>query len=468
MTGSTQAHQDPLSVSLSKLVARVNFDDLPEEVIKTTKKSILDTLAVSWAATEHADVAQLVPFVVNFAAGEDSTVWAVGGKAPAGYAALANGILAAALDFDSLQGDALVHADICVLPAAFAIAERQGSSGKELLAAAALGTEMASRLGLSAQGHTGWFYTSIFGCFGAAVAAAKLLGLGEDGIRDAISIVMSRVAGTQQPNIERASTKRMQSAFAAQAGVEAALLASAGLRGPVGAIDGKFGLFSMYEHGVSEIVLDGFGENYLITRTSFKEYPCCACSHAAIEATLALVENEQFKADEISKINVSITPYMYRLVGEPFDPSENPTVSGQFSVRYAVAAVLLRGEFGVADILPEMVTAPDVGSLANLVDVTTYTDETGRLTPAEVSVTLQDGKTHSRRIDCVTGSPKTPLSDAKFENKIAKCISRGHFALSSDQHSRMMQMIATLESLDNVQALFPRILQGDKAYEIAG
>jgi len=461
MSNPLQADQEPLAVTLSKWVAQVNYDDIPEEVIESLKTSVQDTLAVSWAASEHDDVARLVPFIVDMATKQDSTVWAIGGKAPAAYAALANGLLSAALDYDSLQGDAVVHADICVLPAAFAIAELKGSSGKQLLAAIAAGTEITCRLGASAQGHTGWFYTSIFGCFGAAVAAAKLLDLDEEGIRETISIVLSRVAGTQQPNIERATTKRMQSAFSAQAGVEAALLASAGLHGPVGAIDGQYGLFSMYEEGDFDIVLGDLGKDYLIAKTSFKKYPCCACSHAAIEATLALIESGPIKIDAINTIDVSITPYMYRLVGRPFDPSKNPTVNGQFSVQYAVATVLLRGAFTVADILPEKVTAPDVMALAERVKVTVYDDITSKLSPAEVTVSMHDGTTHVKRMDDIPGTPETPMSKNDFEKKFAECTSRGPFALSTEQLARLTQATATLEDLENVQELFSWILQGN-------
>lgn len=450
----------PLVVDIAARVTQLKFGDIPKSVIENEKKSLVDTLAVSWAASEQTEVNRVVTYIARLAGGRESTVWALDERAPVGYAALANGALAAALDYDSLQEEALVHADICVLPAAVAMAERGGKSGPELLAAAAIGSELACRLGLAAANNSGWFYTSIFGCFGAAAACAKLLELDEDGTRNALSIVMSRAAGTQQPAVERVGTKRMQSAFAAQAGVESALLASAGMSGPKGAIDGEFGLFRKYEGGDAEIVLDKFGEKYFIERRSYKKFPCCACSHAAIEAALALRHENGLSPEEIDQVEVKITPYMARLVGGAFDPSSNPTVCGQFSVRYGVAAALLRGSFGVVDIGPEKVMANDVKVFADRIDVSTFEEYDGRLAPAKLTVVLRNGMLLSKQVDKIAGSPESPMSEEEFYSKIRDCTSRGPYALSSEQYERLLQAIRTLDAMDDIGELFPRVLRG--------
>lgn len=453
----------PLTIELARRVNQIDYDALPAVLIAGIKRSLLDTLAVSWAAWEHEDVQRLVPAAAALASGTESTLWGTEIKVPATYAALANGILAAALDYDSLQDVALVHGDICVWPAAFALAEREKKSGRELVTAVALGAEIAYRLGNAALTNSGWFYTSINGCFGAAAACGKLLELDDRRLANALAIVMSRAAGTQQPALEQAGTKRVQSAFAAQVGLEAALLAYHGLDGPLGAIEGRFGLFEMYEGGNPEAVLAGFGVNYLAADVSYKKFPCCACSHAAMEAALRLKQEHAFDVSDVSEIEVKITPFMNRLVGGSFDPEGNPTVTGQFSIRYGLAAALMRDGFTVADILPDRVTDAEVGSLARQVVVSEFDDEDGRLTPATVTLKMKSGKTLSKRLDEIPGAPQSPLSSDEFNAKIMDCVSRGDHALTSQQTERLIRATEGLADFDDVSRIFPWIHHGDPA-----
>jgi len=282
---------------------------------------------------------------------------------------------------------------------------------------------------------------------------------------NALAIVMSRAAGTQQPAVERAGTKRVQSAFAAQAGLEAALLAAHGLDGPTGAIDGKHGLFAKYEGGDRAVVLDRLGRTYLTERLSYKKFPCCACSHAAMEAALHLRRDHELTASDISGIEVTITPYMSKLVGAPFDPAGNPTVTAQFSIRYGVAATLLRGGFGVADILPQNVLATDVTELANRVVVTEFEGHEGRLAPATLTLTLADGQTVSKHVDTIPGSPDTPLSPQDFTAKITDCVTQGDHALSQAQCERLFGAVERLEAFDDISVLFPWIFEGETGHE---
>lgn len=177
---------------------------------------MLDTLACAWAGRDAPGAPEAHGLVAADGGTPEATVWGYGGKLPAASAAFLNSLFGAALDYDAVN---TVHADVCVLPAALAVAERQRASGKEFLAAYALGADLASRLGGSITGqHRGWFTTSIYGVFGATAAAARLLRLDEATIAHAFGIALSQASGTQQANIEQALTKRLQSAFAARAG----------------------------------------------------------------------------------------------------------------------------------------------------------------------------------------------------------------------------------------------------------
>ena len=268
-----------LSGTLGHYVSETHYDTIAPAVRHAAKRMLLDTLAVAWAGSAAPGMAELQRGLVPAAALPESLLWAGGQRVPMLDAAFLNGAAAAALDYDGLHLEAVVHTDIVCLPAVLATAERLHASGKQFLTALILANEVVCRLGLATHLHSGWFYTSIHGVFGAAAGCAKLFGLGADGVRDAFGIALSQVGGTQQSMLEKALTKRIQSALAARAGAFSALLAKSGVTAPKEAFEGRFGFYNMYEEGDAGKVLAGLGERYVSAETSMKKYPSCACNH---------------------------------------------------------------------------------------------------------------------------------------------------------------------------------------------
>jgi len=219
-----------LSEQLADFIVATSYDTIPEDVVACAKRLLVDTLAVAWAGTTSDGVADVAAMVGEEGGRPEATLWGFGRSATAVQAAFVNGVASAALDYDSLHLAAMSHASIVTLPAAFALAERRPTSGRDFLAAFILGNEVHCRLGLATQAHSGWFYTSMHGVFGAAAAGAKVLQLDRTGVCNALGAALSHVGGTQQAIIERSLTKRMQSAFAARNGVFSALLAERGVK----------------------------------------------------------------------------------------------------------------------------------------------------------------------------------------------------------------------------------------------
>ncbi|MFG1184811.1 MmgE/PrpD family protein [Xanthobacter aminoxidans] len=339
-----------VTAAVVEATQRIRFDDIPARTIATAKRVLLDTLAVAWAAADAAGVNAARALALRGAPGHAS-LWGEGEtRREPSAAAFYNGTLAAALDFDSLAG--FVHADIIVAPAALAVAEQQRRNGRELLAALTLGNELVVRLAAATRTNRGFFHTSIAGVFGAALAAARLRGLDADRTHNALGIALCHAGGTQQSHVEQRLTKRLQSAFAARDGIISADLAALGTTGPRAAFEGPFGLFALFEEGRPEEVLDGLGRRFLAEETALKRFPACGCSHAALAAALEIVAHHGIAGADVARGEIVLTPYMARLVGGAFAPEANPQVTGQFNVRYGVAAVLARGGFGLADIEP--------------------------------------------------------------------------------------------------------------------
>ncbi len=201
---------------------------------------MLDTLAVAWAGSTAPGIEQMRRGLLPAEGARESLLWANLEPVSMLDAAFLNGAAAAALDYDGLHLEAVVHTDIVCLPAVLATAERVHASGRDFLAALILANEVVCRLGLATRLHSGWFYTSIHGVFGAAAGCAKLLGLDGEGVRDALGIALSQVGGTQQSMLEKALTKRIQSALASRArrvfgpvGASRGNGAARGVRGPL-------------------------------------------------------------------------------------------------------------------------------------------------------------------------------------------------------------------------------------------
>ncbi|HZQ62697.1 MAG TPA: MmgE/PrpD family protein [Casimicrobiaceae bacterium] len=444
-----------ISQQLAEYFVDTTYDDIPTEVIACAKRLIVDTLAVAWAGTTSDGAAEMTDLVSQEGGRAEATLWGLDRRATAMQAAFVNGVTAAALDYDSLHLAAMSHASIVALPATLALAERVAASGREFLTAFILGNELHCRLGLSTSAHSGWFYTSMHGVFAAAAGGAKALGLDRDGICNALGVALSHVGGTQQAIIERSLTKRMQSAFAARNGVFSALLAERKVAAPREVFEGKFGFYAKYEAGDSAIVLADLGRRYHVLDSALKKFPSCACNHAAIEATLQLMNEHGVRPEDVERVQVVISPFMARLVAAPYDPSANPQIAAQFSVQYSVASAIMRGHLAVADIQPAAARDPALMQLARAVEVIV---DDGLQNPssmaAEVTLHTRSKGTLARRIEHLPGSAENPLSAADVQAKFRECTSLGVSPLSATQANALVARVHSLEDMPDVSKFF--------------
>ncbi|MFG1280017.1 MmgE/PrpD family protein [Xanthobacter autotrophicus] len=450
----TSARTD-VTAAVVETAATIGYDDLPPETVAKVKCVLLDTLAVAWAAGEAAGVNAARAMAMRGAPGHASLWGHRGARREPSAAAFFNGTLGAALDFDSLAGQ--VHADVVVAPAAIAVGEQQRRNGRELIAALALGNELLIRLAAATTSNKGWFHTSIAGIFGATLAAARLRGLDTNRTQNALGIALCQAGGTQQSHVEQSLTKRMQSAFAARDGVISADLAAVGVTGPRAAFEGQFGLFALFEDGLAPDILTGFGTNWRLLDTMLKRFPACDCSHAALQAATELVALHGLAAEDVERGQIVITPYMNRLVGGAFAPEANPQVAGQFNVRYGVAAILLRGAFGLADIEPEAVLDPAIRPLVDRLSVRVDETRIGTFAPADVSIETRDGRRLHRRVEVLPGSAAAPLTEEETYAKLLDSFGYGPNALNDRQAEALIQRIERLEGVDDIAALFDQV-----------
>lgn len=443
-----------LAEPLADWCSQLDYESVPTAQLCMAKKLMLDTLAVGWAGSAAEGVPVIQALYCDASERGASRIWATPRSLPAPAAALVNGLAAAALDFDSLHFATSIHADIVVTPALLAVAESRGIPGRRLLTAHVAGHELFARLGRAVEKRPGWFYSSVFGPIVAAAAVGVLLGFDARKIRMAMGIAFSRAAGSVQCLIERSDSKKLQAAFAARDGVEAALLAEAGVGGPLNVFNGVAGFEKLYVTLDNAVAADGLGDHYYSTDHAFKVYPSCYCNHAAISAIDSLVARHGVTAHDVERVTVRAPRFVTELVGSPFQPRQNPQVDAQFSVQYSVANALARGGLSVHDIAPSAVLAPQLHELSTRVEVETDETPDNLFFPVTVTIHTRAGERLVTTVTRIPGLPDTPLNDAALRDKAYACFTSGIAPLSPAEADALIGRLARLQQLDNARALW--------------
>ena len=233
---------DDVTLALARLSVETSADEISEEAYHSAKVAVLDALGCAMAGYRASGVPAVVEVTKEFGGREEATIWFHGGKVPGPAATFANSVQTHALDLDDFHSPSITHITSVIVPAAFAMGERNGASGKETLASIVLGIEVAGRLGRACHGlhaHQGFLPTSVMGGFGATAAACRLQGCTVDETVNAMGIWYAHCSGNRQALYDRTLTKRIQSAIAARASVFASYLADKGLPGPKRIIAGQ-------------------------------------------------------------------------------------------------------------------------------------------------------------------------------------------------------------------------------------
>jgi 2-methylcitrate dehydratase PrpD len=203
----------------AEIAAGLRGETLPPEVTEAVRTNLLDTLACATAGRSAPGVGEVAALAAEWGGAPQALIWGSDTRVPAHHAAWVNGMMAHARDYDDTHDVAVLHAGVSVVPAALAAAElNPAATGNDLLAGVAAGLELVCRLGLATKIsiiESGFIYSSLFGYFGAAVAAARVAGLDAASTQNAIGIAYSQAAGTHQVTRDAALMKRMQPGLAA-------------------------------------------------------------------------------------------------------------------------------------------------------------------------------------------------------------------------------------------------------------
>jgi 2-methylcitrate dehydratase PrpD len=339
--GSDDAQIVPpeLTQRLTDYGMSVQWSDLPADVQTIAKQCFLDWLGVTIAGWDEPTVTILLASIDGDAGGKCATLIGDGTKSSARDAAFVNGAASHALDYDDVHPPSRVHPSAPVYSAALAVGEANNASGSDVLAAFVVGVEIQSRLGLlmgKSHYYEGWVNTATLGTFGSAIASGRLLRLARNDAQHLFGIAAVQAAGLRAAL--GTMCKPMQVGKAASNGVLSALLASKGFKGPIDVLERRAGFVETQSRAIEpEAVLTGLGTQFHSRGVIFKYHVSCFGTHAPIEAVRALQCLQQFRLDQVVRLEVRVEP-QYLSVCNITTPRDD--IEAKFSIAHAAALTL--------------------------------------------------------------------------------------------------------------------------------
>jgi 2-methylcitrate dehydratase PrpD len=436
---------DPLG-RLLDWASDARFESLPIQVVEACKTYLLNTCAAMLAGSGAPGAPEIVRQVREWGGHPESTVAVYGIKAPAPMAALANGVMAHAMDYDDTQVGTGLHANVVVVPAVLAAAETMpAASGRDLLLAHALGIELACRMTLAAtnRGSHPWLTTTLFGIFGATLATAKILGLDAAKTRHALGIAYSSSAGNRQGLLDGTLIQRVQPGLCAQAAVAAAAFARHGVTGAHDILGGRYGLYPSHygDDYAPDALTAGLGSEYRMLGIALKPYPCCSYSQEPLDATLELVRDHGFGSSEVEAITVWVaSKHAAGLVDHPYEPRSCPQVDAQFSMQYVIASAVCRGAFGLAELQEAALREGAVLDFSRRVKVAVDPEREG-----QVAIRMSDGRVLEKRVEMSRGHPRRPLEPRELQAKVAECSRHAAVPRPAGNADALARCIAALD-----------------------
>ncbi|MEQ1776705.1 MAG: MmgE/PrpD family protein [Burkholderiales bacterium] len=442
-----------LSIQVAQRITAMRYEDLPADAVQWAKIAIIDTIACALAgANEEAPrIAEKV--ALTYGGNGPALLWGTDRRMSALDATLINGTAGHALDYDDVNNTIGGHPSVPILPAIVALGEMLGSSGKDLLLAYITGFETQARIGRAVNVYhyrKGWHPTATLGIFGAAAASARLLHLDVPKTATALAIAASLSSGIKA-NFGT-MTKPLHAGHCGRNGLYAALMAKEGFTASDDAFEHPQGFFELF-NGAGNYHVEKILENWanpldvLSPGIGLKQYPCCASTHSAIDATLVLRERHGLTPEKVKKIeSITHAPAL----AHTNRPDPKTALDAKFSVQYCVARALMHGNVTFDHFADSALMQPELRSLLARVEAREHDQlpkDMGDHYQGIVNITTVDGQQFSARVDQPLRGPKNLVPPDRLESKFKDCAA---LALRADAVPRLYEQLRAFESLATI------------------
>lgn len=414
---------------ISRFVAELTYDALPEKVVHQVKLFVADYYAACLAGYRiNRSLNEKALLLMEQMGGcEQSTVLFSGKKMPACNAAFMNALYAHGADMDDGNRKAAGHIAAHVMPAVFALAEATGATWKEVVTAVVVGYDVFNRIAGAAQPslyNRGYHATGVAGGPACAAACAKLLGLDAAGVYNAISLGAIQSSGLIIIDESGQECKPINPANAARTGIVSAQLAQLGVESSRYPLESRKGWFNAFSDGMNEAVLwDGLGETFTICESYLKLYPTCRHTHCSMDGVIELrrqMERDGFAPEDVASIDLRVYPSAIKSTGSIRYPKTEG--EAKFSIYYCTAVALLLGGFGLAQLAVD--TCPRAQELIPLIHLTedpAMEDRARGIRGAVIRITLKNGTMYEQTVLTPKGEGSYPLDWTDLEKKMQQC-----------------------------------------------
>jgi len=431
---------------LASFVVASQKGSIPREAFDHAKVAFMDWLGVTFAGKDDPLVLKLVGYTHLVGGSAQATVIGHGMKTDVSHASLINGSASHTLDYDDTLVSFLGHPSVTLFPSLLALSEWKNLPGDDFLTAYLVGLQVGGTVGACASlDHylAGWHATSTLGHIASAAGCAKLLGLDEEKTCWAIGIGATQACGLKR--VFGTMCKPFHAGRASQAGLMAALLAGMGFTSAEDAVEGPQGFFETLRGTVKEDVIGMLGLGWDVVNLSQKYHASCHATHSPMEASLAAVNDNAIKPDEIETITVHASELALQAAGKR---TPGHGLEGKFSIPYCVANALIRGVTGMKAFTDEAVNDPEVRGFMEKIEV--VHDGSMKALESLVEVRTRDGRTYTAFSDILQQIPPYEIKKTRVESKFLDLAAP---VVGREKAERIMDEICHLEQVRDMAEL---------------
>ena len=425
----------------------IDPERIPAEALTVARQCLMDWLAVSVAGAGDDTVRIVRDEALEQGGAAQASLVGGPGRLPVLQAALVNGTAGHALDYDDVHYAMPGHPTAPVAPAVLALAEREASSGRDVLAAFVAGVETECRVGryvTSEHYEHGWHATGTLGTFGAAAAAARLLGLDAAATATALGIAGTQAAGLK--SLFGTMCKPMHAGKAAANGLHAALLAARGFTARDDVLECAQGFGATQSGACDPHALDAAGDEFFTRGILFKYHAACYGTHSTIEAARSIVASEGVAPGDVASVEIRVRPRYLKMCN-----IERPRtgLEAKFSLRMTCAMALAGVPTGAPERYDEaLCSTPELLRLVERTSVTTD-DQIGDA-QSEVIVSLTDGVVYRMRGDVSQPADDLAAQGARLREKFDALTVP---VLGKTVSAELAEMVEGIEHLKDVRAM---------------
>ena len=432
-----------LTMRFAEHLAMLKFEAIPAEVVSKAKYIIRDGVGNEIAASAISEPAnKVIELIKEWGGAPQSTIIGHGIKVPTPNAALVNAMMGHGIELDDAHGSGLIKAGSVLVPAAFAIAELSGASGKDVIAAVIGGYDIAIRIAKAINpGHRqrGYHTTGTVSCIGAAAMGAKLMGCDAEKIAWAIGLACMQSAGIQSYLDDPCMAKPFSPGKSAFNGVLAAIMASRGFSGPKKVLESREGFLNAFTDSVRlDDLQDNLGKHFAIMEVGFKPHAACRYAHGPIDLAQDAFAIDGVRLDNVDHVTVHMSELAIRQASKPKVTNLNAAMgSTQFSIALALAA----GKNGLKEYW-DGYKQTGVHDGMQKVALQKEADYGLGGRQARIDIALKDGKVVTRSSLEPKGEPTNPLTSEELE---AKFMAMTTMVIDEKQASRISDLVMSLE-----------------------